>query len=81
MNSLHIPFSLIFLFFLSTQFHLAEMAVGRALVKAGNDFTYENVPGKILVMRTTKAHKDPQYLWAGNGGNGGGGWTTDGVSN
>jgi hypothetical protein len=75
-----IPASLFcLLLFLSTQPDQAEMAVGRGKVKAGDDFTYDNIPGKLLVMRQTSVHKEPQYLWAGQNNGEWGWWTTDGV--
>ncbi|KAL3104683.1 hypothetical protein niasHT_022394 [Heterodera trifolii] len=50
-----------------------EGAVGRQQVKLGEQYKYENVPGKLIVKRQTAASKEPQYLFAGQTA-----WTTDG---
>jgi len=72
-----IPQSLLILLFFCQNLHISEMAVARGLVKPGDDFVFDNVPGRILVMRQTKVYAQPQYLWAGNQDSG---WTTDGVN-
>uniref|UniRef100_A0A914I041 Uncharacterized protein n=1 Tax=Globodera rostochiensis TaxID=31243 RepID=A0A914I041_GLORO len=59
--------------FLAFQISSSDAAVGRALVKLGEEYKYQNVPGKWIVKRMTPAHKEPQYLFAGQTA-----WTTNG---
>ncbi|KAL3099238.1 hypothetical protein niasHT_030378 [Heterodera trifolii] len=42
-------------------------------IKVGEQFKYENVPGKLMVKRQTAASNDPQYLFVGQTA-----WTTNG---
>ncbi|KAL3071053.1 hypothetical protein niasHT_040137 [Heterodera trifolii] len=43
-------------------------------IKVGEQFKYENVPGKLMVKRQIAATNDPQYLFVGQTA-----WTTNGT--
>uniref|UniRef100_A0A915EF62 Uncharacterized protein n=1 Tax=Ditylenchus dipsaci TaxID=166011 RepID=A0A915EF62_9BILA len=61
---------------LVANFSSGEAAVARALVKVGEKFSFNSVPGSLVVKRVTPASTRPQYLFAVKCQDGS--WTTDG---
>lgn len=55
-----------------------ESAVARMIVELGKEAVFDFGENMLVIKRTTKAHKDPQYIFASPKQDGT--WTTDGVS-
>lgn len=63
---------------LSAFIYCNEAAVATVQVTIGEPYNMDFGEGMIVIRRRTKAHKDPQYIFASSTQDGS--WTTNGVS-